>query len=324
MGKKGMKDDASLKKTSGEDDLSYQKMTTQLSRRTLEELQSLRKSADSSSVLLMLYGEDIGRRFEVKDEGPEVTIGRDPRNQISLEDTTVSRMHCRLRPGAGTVDLEDSGSRNHTYANGDRTQSLRLRDGDQVRVGRTIFKFLTGDNIESAYHEEIHRLMSTDSLTSAHNRKYFDQELERMFSLARRYDRPLSLCMLDIDLFKQVNDRHGHLFGDRVLAQLGAIAISTTRSSDVFCRYGGEEFALLLPETSLPDAVENAERLRREVCEAQFSFDGTTHPITVSVGVAEVEPSMKNAKELIEVADQRLYVAKDHGRNRGEPTVPSS
>jgi diguanylate cyclase (GGDEF)-like protein len=194
-----------------------------------------------------------------------------------------------------------------------------LQDGDTLRVGRTIFKFLTGDNVEATYHEEIYRLMTTDNLTGAANRRVFQTELERRFVEARRYGRPLSLLVLDLDRFKRVNDTFGHLFGDQVLRRLGGLVAGEKRDGDTFCRYGGEEFALIMPETALGDALRVAERIRAAVEAATFEYEGRTTPVTVSIGAAERTDGMTTPDDLIRRADVQVYAAKENGRNRVEP-----
>ena len=212
-----------------------------------------------ASYLVMIYGEYLGRRFAI--ENKPLTIGRAPDCDIELADDCVSRNHCSVSRTEAGSNISDLGSTNGTYIDGVSVSSRPLQDGDSVKVGRSIFKFLTGDNIEHAYHEEIYRLKTTDGLTGAFNKRYFDEDLEREIFRFFRYNRPLSLLMMDIDFFKRVNDEYGHLAGDRVLAQLGEQIGKNVRREDTFSRYGGEEFAILMPEMDLPGAVRVAERL---------------------------------------------------------------
>ena len=116
--------------------------------------------------------------------------------------------------------LRDLGSTNGTYVNDELVDEYVLRDGDLIKIGRTIFKFLAGGNIENAYHEEIYRLTTIDGLTQIFNKRYFVETLEREIGRAQRYRRALSLVMFDIDHFKKINDSYGHLAGDYVLKQL--------------------------------------------------------------------------------------------------------
>ena len=277
----------------------------------------LRARAPRNAFLLMIYGEALGQRTEIG-QAP-LTIGRQPTCDVALPDKSVSRVHCLLTPSEYGVLLKDEDSTNHTYVNDRPVQTHVLQDGDTLRVGRTIFKFLTGDNVEATYHEEIYRLMTTDNLTGAANRRVFQTELERRFVEARRYGRPLSLLVLDLDRFKRVNDTFGHLFGDQVLRRLGGLVAGEKRDGDTFCRYGGEEFALIMPETALGDALRVAERIRAAVEAATFEYEGRTTPVTVSIGAAERTDGMTTPDDLIRRADVQVYAAKENGRNRVEP-----
>jgi diguanylate cyclase (GGDEF)-like protein len=269
------------------------------------------------SFLVMIHGEFLGRRFEI--EVQPVTVGRSPDCAVPLQDDSVSRRHCRITPGPDGLVLADLGSTNGTYVNGRAVSSHRLRENDRVQVGRSIFKFLTGANQEHAYHEEIYRLKTTDALTGAGNKRAFDEELQREVFRFLRYHRPVSLIMLDIDHFKLVNDRHGHLTGDHVLSRLGELIAGLTRPEDIFCRYGGEEFVLLLPETDLAAALARAEDIRAAVEAERFVFDELVIPVTISAGVAEAWTGMNEPEEFVAAADRRLYRAKENGRNRVEP-----
>jgi diguanylate cyclase (GGDEF)-like protein len=266
-----------------------------------------------ASYIVMIYGEHLGRRYTIMDD--EILIGRAPHCDIMLTDDSVSRMHCRLIPGTNGVVISDLNSTNGTYINGTSVATRLLRDSDNIKVGRSIFKFLSGDNIEHAYHEEIYRLKTTDGLTGVYNKRYFEEEAEREIYRFFRYGRPLSLLMIDIDYFKEVNDINGHLAGDRVLSQLSQLVMANIRREDTFCRYGGEEFALLMPETDLKGGLEQAERLRCLVERARFEFEGLILNVTVSIGVTEAQTGMTVLDDFVRAADENLYAAKEAGRN---------
>ncbi|MBT8470633.1 MAG: GGDEF domain-containing protein, partial [Deltaproteobacteria bacterium] len=192
----------------------------------------------------------------------------------------------------------------------------RLRHGDQLKVGRTILKFIVGDDVEVQYHEEVYRLMTTDGLTQLNNRRYFDEMLDREVARAKRYKRVFSLLVFDIDHFKSVNDRFGHLAGDAILRQLGAILLGRLRINDVLARIGGEEFALITPEVSLEGATELAGKINRLIGDTRFAFEGSAVEITVSVGVAEWREDFDDAWSLFKAADEKMYEAKRAGRNQ--------
>ena len=164
---------------------------------------------------------------------------------------------------------------------------------------------------------EVSRLANTDSLTGVWNRHHFFEQADKEFRRALRYHRALSVIMFDIDHFKQVNDRYGHLAGDQVLKALSGAVQKTIRDVDLLCRYGGEEFLIVLPETDLEPAREGAERLRREVEELVVQTDAGPVHVTISLGVAALrDESGPNLERLISRADDALYAAKAAGRNK--------
>jgi len=169
--------------------------------------------------------------------------------------------------------------------------------------------------------EEANRLLeslsTTDALTGINNRRNFDRELNREIRRSLRYDSPLSLIMLDIDLFKIVNDTHGHLFGDEVLKTIGLILKKSLRSHDICARYGGEEFVVLLPETTAQEAFAAAEKIRQIVSDTTVRFEQSESKVTVSAGLAQYNPAaMPEDKKLVDAADKALYEAKRGGRNK--------
>lgn len=156
----------------------------------------------------------------------------------------------------------------------------------------------------------------TDSLTGAFNRRYFFELLEYEFSASRRYSRPLTLVMFDIDRFKQINDTYGHLTGDEVLKKIVSVVKSQLRETDVLSRYGGDEFVILLSSSNEQDALAVLERIRHALSTAEFDTIEESSDLTLSVGIAEMRTTMQKADQLVFLADQALYVAKNAGRNR--------
>jgi diguanylate cyclase (GGDEF)-like protein len=259
-------------------------------------------------------GPDLGRRFELGEE--MVTVGRGADNSIVLDIDSVSRRHCQVVAAQGERILHDLGSTNGTYVNDHPIDKHTLRNGDLVKVGSTIFKFLSGSNIESEYHEEIYRMTIIDGLTEIYNKRSMLEFLEREAARCRRYARPLALVMFDIDHFKKINDTHGHLTGDYVLKELAKAVKGRIRREEHFARYGGEEFAITLPETDKKAATQFAEAIRGLVEKHHFEFEG--HPIsaTISLGVGMLSDELTDVQQLIKVADENLYAAKRGGRNR--------
>src|SRR5262249_38688527 len=140
-----------------------------------------------------------------------------------------------------------------------------MRDGDYLRIGNTIFRFLSGGNVESEYHEEIYRLTIMDALTHVHNRRYLLEFLDRELLRTIRHARPLAFLLFDLDLFKTINDQFGHLAGDSALRELAGMVRNMLRPEDLLARYGGEEFGLVLVETTQSEAKAFAERLRETI-----------------------------------------------------------
>ena len=233
-----------------------------------------------------------------------------------MDSDTVSRHHARIeRDVDGSHFVADLQSTNGTYVNDRAVERERLCTGDFLRVGDTIFKFLSGDNIESAYFEEIYRTTILDGLTQVNNKRYLDEFLDREFSRSRRHGRDLALAMFDIDEFKQVNDTYGHLAGDHVLQELASLIRPRIRRHELLARLGGDEFAILLPETTLESAIRLSDAIRAMVAQHAFVFDLQRIPVTISLGVAELTPTMERVEDLVRAADEALYRAKHAGRN---------
>ena len=265
--------------------------------------------------LVLLYGDtSIGKKYDLL--GDEILIGRDATNHVVVEVDSVSRRHVVLELEGDHRVIADLQSTNGTYVNDIPVERQTLRSGDLLRVGDVIFKYLSGGNIEAAYHEEIYRMTIRDGLTSVFNVRYLNEFLEREFARSRRYGRHLCVLMLDIDHFKQVNDDHGHLAGDHVLRELASLMNRRVRREELLARYGGEEFVLVLPETTAEGAAAYAETLREMVDKYPFSFEETQLHVTVSIGVGNFDPNMARPADLLGSADEKLYEAKRSGRNK--------
>jgi diguanylate cyclase (GGDEF)-like protein len=275
-------------------------------------------TSDSTDCLVVIYTKEptlLGKRFVL--ETTPMRVGRGADNHIVLDGDSVSRRHAHFEQRGGLWLVIDDGSTNGTYCNDEQvSREAVLKNGDRVKIGPTIFKFLTGADVEAQYHEEIYRMTIIDGLTQIHNKRYLYEALEREIHRGRRHDRNLAILLFDIDHFKRINDVHGHLAGDFVLKELARIVQSRIRRDEVFARYGGEEFAIILPETSLEGAGALGETLRQKVAEHLFVFQADSIRVTISVGAALLEETDRAASELIKRADERLYAAKNSGRNR--------
>ena len=273
--------------------------------------------------LVVINGLDLGKKYSLSNES--TMVGRSSKVDIQIDEDAISRNHAVIEHHPDGIMLRDLNSTNGTYLNDNPIRQQLLQDGDQIKIGRTIFKFLSGSNIEAAYHDEIYRLTTTDGMTQAFNKRHFLRELEREMSRCIRHTRELALIMLDIDHFKSINDTYGHLAGDYVLRHVSLRIMNHIRRDDIFARYGGEEFALLLPELDKAHALQIAEKLRRLIEAEPFTFDRVPIPITISMGIAQLDEYARhqpnpeapvNGFAFIKLADDRLYQAKNQGRNR--------
>lgn len=163
---------------------------------------------------------------------------------------------------------------------------------------------------------ELERLSRTDGLSQLFNRSFLEESIHRELQRSRRHNHPASLIMLDVDFFKRVNDTYGHVAGDDVIRYIGRQLRLNIRETDVAGRYGGEEFALVLPETTASDARIFAERLRKIIEDATMKFDDIEFKITISLGIAELTDAMSTGQDWISSADHALYQSKHNGRNQ--------
>lgn len=270
---------------------------------------------------LVLYsGPDAGRRF-VLPEGTLV-IGRAPGCELMIDTASISRRHAELSVQGEQVWLRDLGSANGSLVNDHRIEgSVQLRDADVVRLADVVLKFYAADNVDALLHDRIWRLAAIDAGTDVFSRRFLLDALDRELRLSRRHRRALSLVCFDLDHFKAVNDRYGHNAGDLVLRETAAVVRGVIRSTDLLGRLGGEEFAVVLPETALGAAIELAEHMRAAVAAHGVPVPGTAgamdmHRQTISLGVAQLSDEMAGMRELLEAADRRLYAAKRGGRDR--------
>jgi diguanylate cyclase (GGDEF)-like protein len=268
-----------------------------------------------AGILTVLQGPNVGAIMTLPREVN--VLGRDPEVEVPIEDDSISRRHARISLRDGNYEIEDIGSTNGTYVAGGLVSGrVRLLDGVRVQLGHTIFRFGLQDEVEQAASKRIYEMSVRDGLTGVYNRRYFDDRLASEFAFAARHKTPLCVILADIDHFKRINDVHGHLAGDFVLKELARIVQARIRRDEVFARYGGEEFAIILPETSLEGAGALAETLRGKVAEHLFVFQADSIRVTISIGGAILQDADRSANDLIKRADEKLYVAKNGGRNR--------
>jgi len=187
---------------------------------------------------------------------------------------------------------------------------------NDVQVLESVADILATAVQNAQFVDRVRQLAYLDGLTGIFNRRYFDSRLIEEVTRASRYGGMVSMLMIDIDHFKNVNDDFGHLLGDEVLRQISAVFTRQLRKVDVVCRYGGEEFAIILPATQLPSAVSVATKLLRAV--ETYQFPDVPRPVTISIGVSEFPTNGRTRDLLVQAADDAMYVAKQAGRNRVE------
>jgi diguanylate cyclase (GGDEF)-like protein len=274
----------------------------------------LDRPSPRAACLVVIFGEGLGARVDVGTT--PILVGRSHEADLVIAHKSVSREHCRIWFDGDAFRIRDLGATNPTRLNDVAVGEATLADGDHIVVGESLLKFIGQTSVEAHYHEEVHQLATYDGLTELYNRRHFMEVMDREIARALRRGRGLALCIIDVDLFKPVNDTFGHIAGDEVLRRIASVLRQHVRRDDIAARIGGEEFAVLLPEGSDEDAIGFAERLREAVAATIFAPGGTPRQITVSVGVASLPLPGGSRSRLLAAADAALYRAKDEGRNR--------
>ncbi len=296
---------------------------TDLTRRN-DELSALRAALDEVEEGVVLLDRDMRTHFMNKaiyQIGGHRLRGRDERPTYAelLDEVRSNRAYA---VPDGQLDSYIAQRVEYVRSGNPSPVDLRMADGRILRFkcnvlpdgGRMLIYANVTDLVRNA--EQLEKLATTDGMTGLHNRRHFMKLAEAEWGRFQRHGRPLSLLMLDVDFFKSINDRFGHDVGDQVVAQIAALCREDRRVSDVVARIGGEEFALLLPETATEAAYAVAERLRRNVEVSPLLSNSSGLAVTVSIGVAEAGPGMSGIVDLMKDSDRALYEAKGLGRNR--------
>ena len=261
----------------------------------------------------------LGERFQLAHG--DLVIGRDEGCDVMLDVLDVSRRHARVREESGRHSIEDLASKNGTLVDERPITICDLAPGALIRVGSVVFKYLRLNDLESLCCAKMKQLANEDALTGLALRGAFADALSRELSRSRRHGHPLSLGLVDIDRFKQVNDQFGHLAGDAVLCQLASCISRMVRREQLLARVGGDELALLLPDVPIEGAYAFAEKIRRVIEGRPFRADSRSVRVTVSIGIAALHPGDPHPDALIARADASLYAAKCAGRNRVFPCI---
>lgn len=273
-----------------------------------------------SVILTIIQGSDIdfGRIYNLSET--TIRIGRDSSNTIQLNDRKISKNHCEISTVKTNqleqIVLKDLSSTNGTYVNGEQVQQRILHPGDKIALGETVLRFSYNDEIEEEYHAKLFNFAATDALTGLYNRRYIFNELENHLKIAHRNERTLSVAVLDIDDFKNINDTYGHPAGDEFLKKVAFIINHSLREQDIPGRIGGEEFMIVLPETNQSGAFNMANRIRLQIEASEINFEGNIIRATISAGVSQCSRKTRTAQSLFQSADQALYEAKNSGKNK--------
>ena len=267
-------------------------------------------------VLLRMDGVQAGQIIGL--EQWPFTVGRHPTNQLRVDEDSISRFHARVVRSGDEYVVEDTGSRNGTFVAGKRVTRAKLEHDTWLQFGpRVSFRFSLTDVREERLLRRLYESSTRDALTGAYNRLHFEERLRSEVAYAIRHRTQASLVLIDLDHFKRVNDTHGHPAGDAVLKRACEACMRALRTEDVFARFGGEEFAVVLRSIELKGATRLGDRLRQAVSAEVVEHEGQQIKITLSAGAASLACcSSPSAEELISIADKRLYLAKQQGRNR--------
>jgi diguanylate cyclase (GGDEF)-like protein/PAS domain S-box-containing protein len=245
------------------------------------------------------------RPLQVVIEGDRALVAENIDKRLDGEVDQLDYVFHGLRKNGAVIDIECHSSVMHV---GNRLLliSLFMDITDRTRTERAV----------QVLQEELREQSTHDALTGLYNRHFLEESFRRELLMADRAGHPVSVIMGDLDLFKAVNDHYGHLAGDEVLRVFGKLMMNNARASDVICRYGGEEFLLVLPGMTEAGALERAALLRREMAATTVIYGGSQITVTASFGVATFPIHGRTTDELIGAADTALYTAKAGGRNR--------
>ncbi|WP_394837730.1 diguanylate cyclase [Pendulispora rubella] len=287
------------------------------------------KRTRSKAVLTTATGTQTAR-VHVLAPSEIVTMGRGDDCTLRFDDASVSGSHARILMVGAEYVFADNRSTNGSYVNDTRIDgAVALKDGDRIRLGpHCMLRFNIVDDDEEAALKRMYEAALYDGLTRVYNRKHLEERLDVEVAFAIRHQTELSVILLDVDHFKNVNDTYGHLAGDAVLRTAAQVMSHGLRQEDLLARYGGEEFVVVARGTAVANAMLVADRLRNSIAATMIPFEEHLLHVTVSAGVASLRdcgpriekatptsvPSLKTS--LLGAADQRLYAAKQAGRNR--------
>ena len=266
--------------------------------------------------LIMIRGDFIGEVYELVNG--VTRLGRSDDVDLVVSDISISRRHAMIVRYDDEFHVSDLDSTNGTFINRELVSSPRkLVEGDKLTIGMITFKFSYLDDDDTEYHFMLRNMAIKDGLTHIYNKRYFEDALEKEFNYNLRNRAGLALVLFDVDNFKELNDTHGHPAGDFMLKDMAQRIENEARGYDVFARFGGEEFVLMMRVASLVAAESLAERVRAIVEKNTIVYEDVELNVTISLGICfwNGDDSIAGPGELIGLADKQLYEAKRSGRN---------
>lgn len=266
--------------------------------------------------LVSVSGKETGKSIPLK--GRNLRIGRDMDCDLILDNPHISRFHAEVFWKESKLHIKDLGSTNGVFINGRKISQEALNNGDKILIGTQMyFKLVYQDAVDQSYQLNLFKAANTDALTGLYNKRYFMDCLEKEFSYSKRTEQPLSLLLIDIDHFKQVNDNYGHVVGDKILKLLGTLLSSQLRLENVSCRFGGEEFGIIIRGATIEKALHVGERIRSLVAQQKVISKNREVTFTISVGVSTFNgKNFSTTEDFLTRADELLYQAKQKGRNK--------
>ncbi|MCB0308305.1 MAG: diguanylate cyclase [Bdellovibrionales bacterium] len=286
----------------------------------LRKLLSQKKPSVTRIPCLVIFGSDHIEKIHPLHypvEKNSIVIGRGQQSDIILSQEGVSRQHARIDKHENSYIIVDLHSLNGTLLNNEPISQAILKEGDKVGIGEATFRFCLLSEFQIEF-EEVHKTkVVNDHLTNIATKPFFLEMLRKETSFAFRQNQPLSCIILDIDHLHTINEEYGDAAGDLVLQEVASFLNEGLRSYDVLCRYGGEEFAILLRGTALDNAMVFCERIRKRIELLKIPFEGREINITLSLGISSLNPDyIQDSMDLLREADRHLQTAKKHGGNQ--------
>ncbi len=274
---------------------------------------------DARATLTVINGPHAGQLHRL--DGATTTVGRSADSELVVDDEGVSRRHLRIdRTVEGAFYAQDLGSTNGTYLGSDRIGVALLRGGDLLQLGPCLqLRFAIVDSPEESFYRRLYESSMHDAHTHGYKRAYMNDRLLAEVSRVERAAADVTVLMVDLDHLKEINDRFGHMAGDRALCTVASCILRVLRVTDTLARYGGDEFVVIATGTGPAEGRRLAERVLRAVEGLHLSARGGTVRLTASIGLAslaDVPAGDDLASSLVALADERLYAAKAAGRNR--------